>query len=633
MFTKKKGLFLAAFLLLTVVLAACQPQEVEVTRVVEQEVTRVVTETVVEEGETVEVTRVVTEEVVVEVPAEVEEEMMEEPVTYYRYSTTDIPTLDPQVGEDVVSINWIENLFVNLTNYDLDTNEVVPEAATDWTVSDDGLVYTFNIRTDIPWVTHNPVTGETIQEVEFDDEGNEVGPRFVTAADFEYGIKRACDPNIGSYYSTVIAPLIVGCEDVLNVEDPSDEEAVAAAKDAVGVTALDDSTLEITLAFPASYFLTMTPMWTLAATPSWAIDEHGEDWVEAGRIVTNGRFALSEWVHDVRRTMVRNPLMPADMAGGGNVETLTESVVPDTSTGYALWLNNEVDYTGAIPDEELEAFLEEFPDEALQIPDLAVFYISFRETKPPFDDPAVRRAFSAAFDRATFVEEVRQGQGLPMTHFAPPGIFGAPPIDEVGIGFDPEFAQAQLAEAGYPNCEGFPTVTLLGYSGQSTLNWIEYAQGQWETHLGCSADLIQIEQQPFSELLAATAGDTPDEEAPHMWTLGWGPDYADENNWVGDVLWCGNADNRQKRECGEVDDLIVEAREESDPARRIELYRQIEEMFFGPEGEVPFFPIFLRIAWTGAHQWLDFTPALFGGAQWYNATIDQDAQLAARGGG
>ncbi len=623
---RKASLFVFAILLLGVVLVACQPEEVEVTRVVEQEVTRVVTETEVVEGETVEVTRVVQEVVEVEVPVEVEEEAMESVVTFDGYSTTDIPTLDPQVGEDVVSINYIENLFVHLTNYDLFTNEIVPETATDWTVSDDGLVYTFNLRTDIPWVNYNPVTGETLQEV--DDEGN---PRFVTANDFEYGIKRACDPNIGSYYSTVIAPLIVGCQDVLNAEDPSDEEAVAALKDGVGVVALDDATLEITLEFPASYFLTMTPMWTLAASPQWVIDEYGDNWTEAGVIVTNGRFVLSEWVHQVRRSMVRNPLMPADMFGTGNIERFVASVVPDTSTGYALWLNNEVEQSN-IPDEELEAHLEQFGEQTIQVPDLAVFYISFRMTKPPFDDPQVRRAFGAAFDSATFVSEVRQGQGLPMKHFAPPGIFAAPPIDEIGVGYDPEFAKAQLAAAGYPDCEGFPQVTLLGYSGQSTLNWIEFAQNQWEQNLGCSADLIQIEQQPFSELLAATAGDTPDEESPHMWTLGWGPDYADENNWVGDVLWCGNPDNRQKRECNEIDDLIVEAREETDPARRIELYAQIEEMFFGPEGEYPFFPIFLRIYFLAEQDWLtESTQALFGGQQWYNWTVDQAAKDAARG--
>jgi ABC-type transport system substrate-binding protein len=304
---------------------------------------------------------------------------------------------------------------------------------------------------------------------------------------------------------------------------------------AIGVSAPDDATLVIELNFPASYFLSMTPMWTLVATPQWAIEEHEESWTEAGNIVTSGRYVLSEWVHNVQVTVLRNPLMPEDMRGSGNIERRIVRVVPDTSTGYALWLNNEVDNAG-IPAEELETHLADFSDETIQVPDLAVFYMAFRMTKAPFDDVHVRRAFSAAFDRATFVTEVRQGQGLPMQHFAPPGIFGAPPIDEVGVGFDPEFAAAELEAAGYPNCEGFPAISILGYSGQSTLDWIEYAQAQWTEHLGCSADQMTIEQLPFSELLAATTPDTPDAESPHIWTLGWGPDYDDENNWVVYVL-------------------------------------------------------------------------------------------------
>jgi oligopeptide transport system substrate-binding protein len=317
------------------------------------------------------------------------------------------------------------------------------------------------------------------------------------------------------------------------------------------------------------------------------------------------------------------------MQGNGNIERIVVPVVPDTSTGYALWLNNEVDISGAIPDAELQSFLEEFPDEAVQVADLSVFYIAFRMTKPPFDDVHVRRAFSAAFDRAIFVETVRQGQGLPMKHFAPPGIFGAPPINDIGVGFDVEYAQAELAEAGYPNCEGFPTVSLLGYSGQNTLNWIEFAQANWAENLGCDPSLIQIEQQPFAELLTATAAGVDDAEAPHMWTLAWGPDYADENNWVGDVLSC-EAENRPKRTCNEIDDLIEEARLEPDPARRVELYSQIEEAFFGEEGEFPFAPLYLRIQYISVHSWLNQIQALFGGQQWYNWSIDMDAKLAAR---
>jgi oligopeptide transport system substrate-binding protein len=575
-------------------------------------------------GETIIVTEVVPGEEVEVVVTATPEEMGAGPVTLHATDTSDIPDLDPQVAEDVTSINNIEALFVHLTNYDLETADIVPEAATAWDISEDGLTYTFTIRTDIPWVNHNPVTGETTQETDAD--GN---PLFVTANDFVYGIKRACDPGIGSYYSSVIAPQVKGCSDVLNFEDA--DAVPQELVDAIGVSAPADDTLVIELEFAASYFLSMSPMWTLTATPAWAIDEFGDNWVEAGNIVTNGRYVLHSWIHGVQRELWRNPLMPADMTGTGNIERTVVNVVPDISTEYALWLNGEVDQAN-IPTAELEAHLAQFPDETDQIADLAVFYISFAYDKPPFDNPAARRAFSAAFDRETFVTEVRQGQGLPMRHFAPPGIFGAPPIDEVGVGFDPEYAAAQMAEAGYPNCEGFPQVTLLGYSGQSTLDWIEFAQANWTENLGCAADVIQIEQQSFADLLTATAADTPTEDRPHMWTLGWGPDYADENNWVGDVLWCGNAENRQKRVCNETDDLIVQARMESDPEARIELYRQIEENFFGEGGEQPFASIFLRIAYVARHSWLTRTPSLFGGEQYYHWTIDQAAQTAGMGG-
>jgi oligopeptide transport system substrate-binding protein len=150
-------------------------------------------------------------------------------------------------------------------------------------------------------------------------------------------------------------------------------------------------------------------MWTLAATPQWVIEEHGDDWVEAGTIVTNGPCVLEEWIHNVRRSIIKNPLFPEDLFGSGNIERWVTDVVPDPTTGYALFLNNEVDYASSIPDPELQAFLEEFPDQAVQFSDLAVFYFGFNQGKAPFDNPDVRRAFSAAFDRETYINEVRQG--------------------------------------------------------------------------------------------------------------------------------------------------------------------------------------------------------------------------------
>ena len=176
---KKRSLLFVALMVVALMVVACQPEVVTETVEVPVEVTRVITETVVEEGQPVEVTRVV--ETVVEAPVE-EEPAMAEPVTLRAFDTSDIPDLDPQIAEDVTSINYIENLFVALTNYDLDTTEIVPEAATSWEISEDGLVYTFNIRTDIPWVKHNPVTGETTQEV--DEEGNPL-PGDIWTYDYE----------------------------------------------------------------------------------------------------------------------------------------------------------------------------------------------------------------------------------------------------------------------------------------------------------------------------------------------------------------------------------------------------------------------------------------------------------------
>ncbi len=609
--------------ILALALAACDENTVEVTRIV--------TVTVVHEGETIEVTRIITEEV--EVTRLVQPATTPgETVTYHGYSLSDIPGLDPQLAGDEVSGSYIENLFVQLTNYDAVTSEVVPQAATTWDSSEDGLTWTFHLRTDIPWVYHNPVSGQTthVNRPSFDESGAQIGeaPAFVTAHDFVASFRRVCDPSGGAPAGTAIAHVIAGCQALLSHESPG---ALSEADfETVGVRAADEATLVVELAFPAGYFLSMTPMWALSATPDWAIARHGHQWTEAGNIISAGPYVLSEWVHGVRRTLLRNELMPEDMRGAGNIERIRVSVAPDTVNGYAQWLNYEVDES-EIPDGELAAHLEQFGNETYQAPDLAVFYFGFRHTKPPLDQVEVRRALSAAFDRQTFVDQVRLGQGLPMRHFAPPGIFGAPPIGEVGVGFDPQYAREQLAAAGYPDCEGFPTLSLLGFSGKETLDWLEYARAQWVEYLGCDADLFQIEQMPFEELLQATLASEPDETAPHIWTAGRAPEYADENNWVGDVLGCEN-EPTSKRECTETDELIVQAREEADPEARVALYADIEERFFGPEGEMPIAPLFLRIEYRARHHWLQNDVALFGGQQWYNWVIDWEAKQAAQGG-
>ncbi len=536
--------------------------------------------------------------------------------TRYATSTSTISTLDPQVMEDSVSLGIGENLYVGLTDYHPETAQIRPELATSWEISEDGLFYTFNLRDDIPWVKYDAEAAEF--EVQ----------RMTNAYDVEYGIRRMCDPMLGSNYSYLVGPLIKGCGELLNSESP--EELTPEDFETVGVSALDDVTLQIELAESRGYFFSMSAMWTLYAVPVEVIEEFGmQEWYLPENIWTNGAYGLESWERGVKRSVIRNPYYPEDMVGPGNIYRWETSVVEDINTRYALYQDNQSDSTTP-PRAEVKAFVEAYPEEAIMVSDLGVYYIGFAYDKPPFDNVHMRRALSALFDREGFVTDVMQGQGIPMIHFAPPGIFGAPPINEVGIGYDPEFAKEQLELAGYPECEGMPQVIFAVY--QTAIPWIEFLVKDFE-EIGCDPEQFTIESMEFSVLLQITDDDTPTEERPNAWTLIWGPDYADENNWVYDVLHCDTS-TRMKRPCTEIDDQIIAAAAEPQPETRVEMYREIEEAFFGPDGEVPIAPFLLRLNYIAVKPWYDGpfdTDALFGGAHYDWYFIDSDAQAEARG--
>lgn len=542
-----------------------------------------------------------------------------EPITYYGTDANQISTLDPQRADDSVSIDQIENLFLGLTNYDpLNPGGITAELASEWSYDETGTVWTFTLRNDVPWVRWDPVA----------DEGEVL--RMVTAEDVAYGFKRACDPRLAAYYSNMAKQIIKGC-DVLF--DKSVDEIVPEDYDLVEVEALDDTTLVVNLQFPAGYFFSQTPMWIYRAVPREVLEEYGDNWTDVGTIVTNGPFVLDELVRGVRRVYYRNPYLPADLQGPGNLERLIFTIVEDQGTRFALYQDNQIDI-GPVPAAELQSILEdeEFSKQLLQTTNLAVYYMAFANDKAPFDNVHARRAFNAALDRNAFIQEVNQGRGIPMIHFTPPGMFGAPPINEVGVGYDPDYAREQFELAGYPNCEGFPNLEIVTYA--SATDDAEFLAAAVERELGCDPNIFTIEAQEFSVLLETVDKNNATEDRPNMWTLGWGPDYADANNWVNEVLYC-EGQNDPKRPCSEVDDLIIEAARESDPERRIELYYIIEDMLFGPDGVVPIIPQYMGIGYTLIKPWYTGpfeTDGLFGGDHWDFRSIDQEAQLAARSG-
>ncbi|HMM29012.1 MAG: peptide ABC transporter substrate-binding protein [Chloroflexota bacterium] len=539
-----------------------------------------------------------------------------EPITVYTTAASEISTLDPQRASDQVSIAAIEQLFLGLTDNDpLNPGNILPELATAWEYDETGTVWTFTIRNDVPWVRWDPVT----------DQAEQLG--FVTAHDIAYGMKRACDPRLGAYYTSVADKVILGCDEV---STKPVSEVTDADYDLVQVFALDDTTLEVHLQFSAGFFFSQTPMWMYRPVPRSVIEELGDDWTEPGNLVTNGPFVLDEWQWGGQRVYLRNPLLPEDLRGPGNVERVIQRPVFDLGTTFALYQENSVDASG-VPPAELQSILNDpaYADQLSQSTSMSVFYFGFAHDKPPFDNVHARRAFSAAVDRTAFA--LQQGSGEPMIHLTPPIIPGAPPINEVGVGYNPELARAEIEAAGYPNCEGLPPLLIVSFVGSS--DWAEFLAASVERELGCDPSLLTVEQQEFSVLLETIDPRNAPEDRPNIWTLGWGPDYPDANNWVGDVLHC-ESENTFKRPCSAVDDLISQAARETDPALRNELYYRIEEMFFGPEGEHPLISLFLDRSYVLQKPWYSGpfqTDGIFGGPHYNYRMIDQAAQLAARG--
>jgi len=422
---KSISIVFGLFIIASLILAACQPQvqEVEVVKTV------VVTEVVTEKGETVIETQIV--EVVVTPEPVVEEK----PVTLNWNWATEPPTADPSLATDTTSVDLTGNIFVGLTKLDPVTNEAVPYLATDWEVGEDAdgnQTWTFHLRNDIPWVKYDPVTGETTQEVDAD--GN---PRFVNAFDVEYGVKRTINPDTASDYAYVLY--------IIKNAQAVNEGQEGFTLDDVGVKALDESTVQFTLETPAGYFASIASMWVAMPMPQWAIEEWGDKWTEAGLIVTNGPYVMESWIHGGELNLVKNPLWPeADQV---QIERVEGVMIVEDSTAFALYENNELDTT-PVPLPEIDRVKADpvLSKDFYSAPTACTYYYGFTNTKPPFDDVRVRKAFSHAIDRQSLIDNVTKGGQIPATSFAPPGIFGAPEPGTVGIGYDPDAAKTYLQE-------------------------------------------------------------------------------------------------------------------------------------------------------------------------------------------
>jgi oligopeptide transport system substrate-binding protein len=614
MFSKKTvWMLLPALVILLVVAAQCgapaTPQTVVQTVVVTKEVAgEKVVETVVVE-KTVEVQ-------VTPTPAAGEEK-----VTLDMVVGTEPPSLDPSLATDTTSHWMIKNIFMGLTDFD-EKAQVVPALATEWSVSDDGLTWTYKMRNDVHWVYRNPSTGE------FEDKG------VVTAGDVEYGVKRTLDPNTASDYAYVLY-ILNGAEE-FNTADPAAAD-FQDLKDAVGVKALDDTTVQFILKEPAGYFPSIASLWIAYPQPQATIEEFGDKWTEAGIIVTNGPYTLEEWSHNAYMRLVKNPMWPD--AQDVQIEVIQGPVLQEASTQMAMYEANQVDMMAdpgwgpPLPDMDRIKADPQLSQELLIAPRLCTYYYGFVITKPPFDDVTVRKAFSAAIDRQSLIDNVLKGEQKPAHSFAPPGIFGNVAAD-MSIGswmvmdnYADQVKQAQqwLADAGYPDGEGLD-ITLMYNTSEAHAQIAQAVQAMWAEAFPKAN--VSVENQEWSVYLKTLLPDSPDEEKPNVYRMGWCADYPDENNWVNEVFNSKSGQNYAKYFKPEFDSLVEQAAGEPDPAKREELYKEAETMFMD---DMPIAPIYYYTYVRLYKPWVTYVIGPVGGDPVWKWKVDWAAKKAALG--
>ena len=407
--------------------------------------------------------------------AQPEGEVKAEPKVLRWNLGADPRTLDPQLNAANEGGHVINNTFEGLMR-EMPGGEVAPAMAESYEVSADGLTYTFKIR-DAKWSD-----GVAVK-----------------AQDFEYAWKRALDPNLlpePSEYSFQLF-YIKGGQDFFEGK---------GSKDAVAVKAIDDKTLQVELIAPTPYFIELTGFYTYMPTRQDVVEKDPENWARTPELaVSNGPFKLVEYTIGDRLVLEKNTeYWNADKV---KIDRIEAPMIVEDSTALTAYEAGDLDVLHNVPNQEIPRLKSEDPSFYIR-PKVGTYYYNFNVTKAPFDNVKVRKALTLAIDRTAIVEKVSQAGEIPATGFTPPGLFDDQGRDfrktNGDFGIDPkaakvEEAKALLAEAGFPNGEGFPTFELLYNTSEGHKAIAEAVQEMWKQNLGINTTLQNQDWAVFQD--------------------------------------------------------------------------------------------------------------------------------------
>ncbi len=466
----------------------------------------------------------------------------------HRGNQNEPQSLDPNRATGSWEFNILGDLFEGLTTEDARA-QPIPGAAESWTTSADGLTWTFKLRSGATWSDGVPVTAE----------------------DFVFAWRRILAPETAAEYASIL--FVVKNAEAVN--------AGKAKPEALGIRAVDASTLEVTLEHPAPYLLELMMHVTAYPLPRHVVEAAGANWTQAGTMVSNGPFMLAEWRPGEFVRAVKNPAFHA--AGEIAIDEVFYYPTDDSEAALRRFRSGDLDLNVGFPSQQYDWLMENLPESVRTATVLNTRFVNFLTEKKPFDDARVRLALSMAIDREAIADILKSGE-QPAYGLVPPGTAGygeGPKLSFAQWPMEKRVADAKLLlkEAGFD--EENPLAFTYRFIADNDSRRVAAALQEMWGRIGAKVELSVSEKK--AHYVAVRARDYQVAEG------NWFADYNDAGNFL--FLTRANSGdmNASRWRNKAFEELMAAADVEPDAARRAELMKQAEAVMLEDAGLAPLF--------------------------------------------